>query len=612
MLPFHRCSRRTLTLWLVVAGLLTAGAAVPLAAVAHPGHSPGGRPCPTGNPLTSPTRTAFSLVGAPAPSAELQTVQGCAGEYVVKATTAADLRVGNSYVLFFTVHSLDTGEPVDIEATLAVEEGAVLAGASSGANLTYVAARVHGAPGLRAVTLQPVTAGTITVKVQLPIFGTAGVVTLTARGGDADTQDQPDGPSGGSNGIPGFGAGLLVAGVLAAVALMAARRRGPGGRGGAGGTRGGRGGAGRLLSLLLVAAMVAVVAPPAVQGHGGHACDVSPVGAFNSDSSGFTVASEGALSRTFRAQVDREVLVYDFGDFTTGEGPDASHTYPEDGRYIAHLVAYDPGTLQGRVYTNVVEAGDSNAFNEAPLATMTVGTRWVTFGDNVTLNASGSTEVNDDALRYVWALGSANVSELTVSELTNNVTRFVQTVTERPVWTWQAPAAEGDYALSLMVVDSRRKCQEVTTPVRVTETLPDATAAFGPYNETLLIPWAIPDNTDGTGADEAEKVHPPFTMEYPGTVTVTVSFGPDPAETSNTTAGVPDVDVELLRVLPDGTTENVDDTAGDAASNPKVLKVGGAGGIPKGDYQVRVYLDKGLNVEYKAQVDVEYILNPFT
>lgn len=552
-------TRGALGAWPVIVSLLLI--AVAPAVQGHAGHSgnielpgqddPFATICPPGD-STDPSISAFEAVDAPEPEGPTATYVGCNGPYVVKVTTAETLRPGNSYVAFYSVHNMENGRSLDMPNTLVEQSGAV------GANVTDMAADVDGAPGLSAVTLRPASPGELILIPRFPNNVTPGAVAIPVESG----QDlQKSGGPGAQ--IPGFEAALLVGGVLVA-ALLVGRRGGPP----------------KVLSLLLVAAMVA----PAASGASGVLTpEVRLV------DGGFTASTDG-LNATFTSRSDDPVQLYDFGDFETGEGPDATHAYDRSGLYLVHLISYDPATLQGNVHAKQLTVGDDPA-NDPPVAVAIASSNWVSYGDTVTLNASGTTEINGDALRYVWTVGKAPVDG-------SNFTYAVEDVTTDPLWTWTAPQEAGDYVLVLLVLDSRRGFATANTSVRVTETLPDETQRWA-FEGTLQCPEQIGANT---GQCTFEQFHD-LSMAFGGSLTAEMSFAFNRAEAGTDEQGVPDVDIQLYRP---GEDEAIKQTT--APGSPKTLE---ASGLFGGGYQLRVYLDSGADVRYSITTTANYTLDPF-
>ena len=118
----------------------------------------------------------------------------------------------------------------------------------------------------------------------------------------------------------------------------------------------------------------------------------------------FRVALGGA--GTTDADGDRLIYRWDFGDGTTGEGRDASHTYERSGKYLATLTA-DDGSGTTCATSQTVVPVHLNRPPSAKLSPRISGCP----GLPVTLDATGSSDPDGDALTYRWNLGTGVTAE---------------------------------------------------------------------------------------------------------------------------------------------------------------------------------------------------------
>lgn len=570
--PRRSTPARALLALVAVVGLLAAAA--PVQAHGEHGHSFGCPPA-AGSDLVDPAVSAFEQVGAEAPEAATETYVGCSGDYAVKVTTAGTLAPGQSTVVFLTVANVQTGEILDVDGFLVEQSGAAT---SDGGTLRFLTAGVHGTDGLRAVTLRPSQEGAVDLLVSFPWGSPAGKVTVPVQAEPAGGTDNP---------VPGFELPLLLAAVGAATLILARRRDGgkrpPRGRNGDGASS-----LHRLLVLAVVAALVGVAGGAAAHAGEDHdetqgIYDLQP----SSIPEGFTTSVSGT-NVTFTSQVDAPVQLYDYGDFTTGQGPDTAHAYPTTGQYIVRLVAYDPATLRGRVYTESVEVGSGDELaNNPPVGSVFASDRWVAFGDAVELDASGATEVDGDPLRYLWFSARADVG------VTEPETASLIDVTAEPTLNWTAPAVEGDYTLSVTALDPRWGWGEGSIKVRVTETLPPTTNT-STFTGTLETPY---DLAEAAGTPEDGEDTYTVDFPFPSDVVVTLTHDDDAGTADQ---GMPDVDVELIC----GDAISSNDEAGQETSFTREI-------TSPVTCTLRVWLDKGHEVSYEATVEATYTLNPF-
>jgi len=118
----------------------------------------------------------------------------------------------------------------------------------------------------------------------------------------------------------------------------------------------------------------------------------------------FRVALAGA--GTTDADGDRLTYRWDFGDGTAGEGREASHTYERSGKYLATLTVDDGSGTTCATSQTVVPVH----LNRPPSAKMNPRLSGCP-GLPVTLDASGSSDPDGDALTYRWDLGNGVTAE---------------------------------------------------------------------------------------------------------------------------------------------------------------------------------------------------------
>lgn len=571
-----RFLRASVLVSIVVAGLVVL---LPLAPVAqaHGGEchadDPLGDPgatcpqtsCPADGQLTDDSTSAFAQADASEPEAATQTVVGCSGDYVLKVTTAEDLRIGRSHVAFFSVHNVQSGGNLGVEGMKVIQTGAV----GSDGPVRYMSAAVDGAPGLRAVPLQPVRSGQVQFEVQFPSNESVGTVQIPVT----EPSSTQNGQTGGQL-LPGFEAAALVVGVAAAALLF-----------------GRRGGGGAALTVLVAAALVV---PPAAA-HGGHAGGrgvLEPV--VRTVDGGFDVTTD-ELNATFTATAEGPTLLYDFGDFTTAEGPEATHTYDTAGLYLAQLISYDPATLRGTVHAQTVTPG-GNTVNDPPLGVLISDKRWITYGDNITLDASGTTEVNGDELVYLWSVGQAPVDG-------GNGTFSVRHVTTEPTLDWTAPDEDGDFTFIVFVLDARRGFATAQAQVRVTETLPDDTKTVSFSGELVC-----PERAEGTAAEDQCNIsnRHAFSIDFTGRLIASLNYSDsaEPVPTEDNPPGVPNVDMRLFRA---GEDEHTSQEVGRGVPATMDTEVS-----TKGDWEMEVLLESGAEASYTLDIVVHYNLDPFS
>jgi len=143
----------------------------------------------------------------------------------------------------------------------------------------------------------------------------------------------------------------------------------------------------------------------------GQSCPVIPTNdAPVADASGpytVTVGIPVTLDGTGSSDIDGDFLTYtwDFGDGSSGTGATPSHTYTAVGVYTVGLTVND-GTVDSALATATVNVVPVAA-NTAPVADAS-GPYTATAGTPVTLDGTGSSDIDGDALAYTWDFGDGS------------------------------------------------------------------------------------------------------------------------------------------------------------------------------------------------------------
>ncbi len=146
--------------------------------------------------------------------------------------------------------------------------------------------------------------------------------------------------------------------------------------------------------------------------------------------------SETDLTTDFLAAVfdsNLEALTYewDFGDGSTGYGPEATHTFKKAGRYSVQLKVTDPAGLSDQFSRLVVIKAESPG-NEPPVAKVTTDrNRVIRPHTIVNASAEGSFDPDGDSLSYEWINDSGRVFSTT-----NKVQLDADKELERGEWLW--------------------------------------------------------------------------------------------------------------------------------------------------------------------------------
>lgn len=172
----------------------------------------------------------------------------------------------------------------------------------------------------------------------------------------------------------------------------------------------------------------------------------APSAAFTATGDGLTFAFDASGSAD--ADGDALAFTWDFGDGATATGARVSHTYADDGDYLATLTASDDTASDSATRTIHAERP-----NTAPVAAFSAE------GEDLiwTFDASGSSDADGDALTYTWTFGDGTgATGITASH------------------TYETP---GDHVVALAVTDGEAAATATAT---VTATRPNAApvAAF--------------------------------------------------------------------------------------------------------------------------------------
>jgi PKD repeat protein len=130
---------------------------------------------------------------------------------------------------------------------------------------------------------------------------------------------------------------------------------------------------------------------------------------------------------------DGQIVKYNwnFGDGTTGNGLETSHTYDAPGNYNVTLVVTDNGGLTGKV-TKPIQIQQPAPVNIAPTAVIT-GPATGVIGQALTFNGNNSTDSDGTITGYSWDFGDGTVGNgpvITHTYTLNGNYQVVLTVTD--------------------------------------------------------------------------------------------------------------------------------------------------------------------------------------
>ncbi|SEI72848.1 PKD repeat-containing protein, partial [Cyclobacterium xiamenense] len=198
---------------------------------------------------------------------------------------------------------------------------------------------------------------------------------------------------------------------------------------------------------------------------------------------------------------------WDFGDGTTSELPNPTHTFTSIGEYTVELTLTDDRGLTSSA-TQLINVVDL----QEPIAVATADVQQGIAPLTIQFDASES-EANGIIVSYAWDFGDDNSSTLV-----------------SPVHTFTAP---GTYTVTLLVTDDAGDTAETTLTITVQENLPpvavpEANVTSG--NAPLTVSFAGDGSSDdlddltyfwnfGNG-DSSNEENPTYTFTEPGTYTV--------------------------------------------------------------------------------------------
>ena len=114
-------------------------------------------------------------------------------------------------------------------------------------------------------------------------------------------------------------------------------------------------------------------------------------------------------SQSFDPDGDLVAFLWDFDDGGVGEGAVANHTYLEDGIYEAALTVEDD--LGARANATMI----ITVRNRSPVASFTESTLTPLVNENVTFNATQSSDLDGTIIQYIWDFGDGTNSTETVA-----------------------------------------------------------------------------------------------------------------------------------------------------------------------------------------------------
>ena len=246
---------------------------------------------------------------------------------------------------------------------------------------------------------------------------------------------------------------------------------------------------------------------------------------------------------------------WSFGDGTTATGATATHSYGSAGTYTVTLTVTDGA---GNTDTASQQVNASAKPNQPPSASLSASPNVQTAGDNVTFDASGSTD-DSGITQYRWDFdGNGSVDRTTSSAVVQH-----------------AYAESGQYTATVTVVDGAGATDSASATVNVTNasdtTPPDAALSASPtkagLNETVSFDasgssdnWGIVEyrwDFEGDGSVDATTTSPTTTHAYSAAgsydATVTVVDAAGNTDTANVTVSVADRTPPTVRASVPGT-----------------------------------------------------------
>jgi PKD repeat protein len=109
-----------------------------------------------------------------------------------------------------------------------------------------------------------------------------------------------------------------------------------------------------------------------------------------------------------------------FGDGTSGDGANVTHSYGAPGSYRVRLTVTDNGGITVQA-THTVQVDDPAPGNQPPTAVIS-GTATVAVGQSVQFDGSGSSDSDGSILSYAWDFGDGDTgSGITVTHVYTQV-----------------------------------------------------------------------------------------------------------------------------------------------------------------------------------------------
>jgi PKD repeat protein len=111
------------------------------------------------------------------------------------------------------------------------------------------------------------------------------------------------------------------------------------------------------------------------------------------------------FSASGSGDLDGQIVEYawEFGDGATGSGVDVTHSYGAPGDYQVMLRVTDDGGLVGKA-AHAITIDPAAPGNQSPTAVISAPVRAVV-GQAVQFDASGSSDLDGQIVRYVWDFG---------------------------------------------------------------------------------------------------------------------------------------------------------------------------------------------------------------